>query len=432
MARNTISLSVDTLPDGRFKVRWQEPVDEDGVRGKRARSRVVSDQGARDALVGKLRRTLEVGDVFVPEARVVTSAASLERVAVDWLEWQSSRDRKHQTRVRYKSAIARLMRTIRKVRHIDDDEVIPVSVLDVALFTEMRNTWIAEDARAGSGEKGRKPGACSPMWRYHLSGHLFSIWSFAASQPAAYPGVPPLVDRGLVIPPVPAQSGAPAAPTWAECDAVIRRAYGVSADLGDVLAGERLTGLRVIQVIAIRRRALDVAHCTLQVEMGKSAAEHAEKRTVPVPRSLLDVWQARIAACKSPDAYLFATNTTGSGHVEPDSNVINGLWSDAERAGEVRANVQKPLTRRKGRPNHAFRAAYMAGLQGITVEVDGAPVQRVSDRTIDFLVGHHASDTRGKHYAPVGDKALKAAVGLVEPIDMKAAATEETNVIPIR
>ena len=66
-------------------------------------------------------------------------------------------------------------------------------------------------------------------------------------------------------PPVPARPGAPEAPTWAECDAVVRRAYTIDTQLGDVLAGERLTGLRVEQVVGIRRRAIDPIRMTLVV-----------------------------------------------------------------------------------------------------------------------------------------------------------------------
>jgi hypothetical protein len=72
----------------------------------------------------------------------------------------------------------------------------------------------------------------------------------------------------------------------------------------------------------------------------------------------------------------------------------------------------------------------MAGLQGLTVEVDGAEVQRVSDRTIDYLVGHRPMDTRARHYTPPNAQALAAAVGLIPPIDMKAKPAG--NVVPIR
>lgn len=256
------------------------------------------------------------------------------------------------------------------------------------------------------------------MRRYHLSGFLYAVWSFASSQPVKFAMVPPLVDRTLVIPPVPAQPGAPEAPTWAECDAVIRRAYALSNELGDFLVGERLTGLRVSQVAGIRRRAIDPVRCTVQVEVGKSAAEQAEMRTVPVPRALIEVWMPRIAKLTDlPDARLF--------DVAPDGALVHDLWEDAEQAGEVRPNIVDPLSRRKGRPNHAFRAAYMAGLQALTVEIDGSPVQRVSDRVIDFLVGHRPMDTRARHYAPPTPAALVAAVGLVSPIDLQAVAVAD-------
>ncbi len=221
-------------------------------------------------------------------------------------------------------------------------------------------------------------------------------------------------------PPVPARPGAPEAPTWAECDAVVRRAYTIDTQLGDVLAGERLTGLRVEQVVGIRRRAIDPIRMTLVVENGKSAAEVADQRTIPVPQSLLNLWQARIAACKGRDDFLFPA-TTQSGHLHLDTDVLKRLWMDAVRAGEVGPNVYKPLNRRKGRPNHGFRAAYMAGLQGLTVEIDGSPVQRVTDKTIDYLVGHKPQDTRSKHYTPPTKAALEAAVRLVPPVDLKVA-----------
>ena len=76
----------------------------------------------------------------------------------------------------------------------------------------------------------------------------------------------------------------------------------------------------------------------------------------------------------------------------------------------------------------------MAGLQAITGEVDGGEVQRVSDRTIDALVGHRPADTRARHYAPPPGKALAAAVGLVPLINLgvkgSAEVGEEGNVVP--
>lgn len=455
MARNNISLSISpTNPprgyEGPWKIRWREDVVEDGQRVSKARSKSVSDKGARDALVAKIRRTLESGDVYAPEARVVTTAANLELAALAWLRWQSSRDRKKSTRTRYKSAIARIMGTIRRVRGIKADATIPVTVLDVQLFTEMRNRWIAEDAAAGSGANGkRQPGQCSPLWRYHLSGHLFSIWSYCASQPATYPCIPALVDRGLVIPPVPPRSGAPEAPTWTECDAVVRRAYGHSADLGDVLAGERLTGLRVVQIVSIRRRALDPVRCTLQVEMGKSAAEDAEKRTVPVPRSLVELWQARIAA--GPDAYLFATESTASGHYEVDSNIVTRLWTEAEEAGEVRANAGRrrvPLPTRArsvvsapdrgrrgdgplGRGDEGGRGASRRLVTAQPEEeapepclprgLPGPSAREGRCREVRFeLVGHEPKSVEGLHYSAPTMQDLRSAIDSLEDVNWTA------------
>ena len=416
MARNNISLSVDPRNPpkgypGPFKVRWREDVIEDGISKRVARSQVVTDKGACDALIGKLRRALETGEVYAPAARVVTTPGNLEHAAVEWLRFQRSRNRKETTIVKYQSAMARIMGTIRKLRNIRSDAMIPVTVLSIGLFTELRNTWITEDAKATAG-KTRKSAAC-PMRRYDLSGELLQVWSFAASQPAAYALVPPLVGAAMVLPPVPARPGAPTAPTWAECDAIIRRAYRVSHDLGDVLAGERLTGLRVEQVARIRRGALDANTRTLMVEVGKSEAEEVEKRRIPVPASLIEVWRERLAAHPDPDECIF-----GSFHTDTDT--LGRLWAEAEAAGEVRPNIFRPMTRRKGRPNHAFRAAYMAGLEGLTVELPGRLVREVEDRTIDYLVGHAPPDTRGRSYAAPPWPLLLAAVDAVDPIETES------------
>lgn len=432
MSRNSISLSDE--PErragkltGRYKVRWREEVIEDGKPRRQAKSQIVSDKGARDILMAKLRRTLESGEVYEPAARILTTPANLEIAAVKWLTWQKARGKKKATLAKYKAALKRIMGTVRRVRRIRPDEVIPVTVLDAELFTALLNTWSAEDVPASPG--GTKNRSAGPMRRYHLAGHLYSVWRWAASQPSVFALVPPLLANELVIPPVPAQPGAPEAPTWEECDAVIRRAYAVDVELGDVLAGERLTGLRVEQVTAIRRRAIDPNRMKLVVEIGKSKAEEAEMRTIPLPRSLLDLWQGRIAACKGPDDFLFPA-TNASGHVHPDTDVLRDLWMAAVKAGEVGPNVYQPLNRRKGRPNHGFRAAYMAGLQGLTAEIDDFPVQKVTDKTIDFLVGHRPPDIRSKHYTPPTWRALEAAVGAVTPIDMKEApVVAEGNVL---
>ncbi|MES2643896.1 MAG: hypothetical protein V4850_30690 [Myxococcota bacterium] len=435
MAKNNISLSVDPKSppkgyQGPWKVRWREDIEVDGARKRVSRSRVVSDKGARDALVGRLRRQLEVGEpTAAPPSRVVVTAANLEQVALSWLRWQASRNRKASTRKVYLSAIKKIMAAIRAERGIRADGVIPVTVLDVSLYTDLNNRWIREDLAAV--KKETKKGAASPMRRYDLSGFLYQIWSHGASQPATFPAVPALVDSALVIPPVPARPGAPDAPTWAECDVIVRRAYDASYDLGDLLAGQRLTGLRVGQVQAIRRRALDPVRRTLLVEVGKSQTEEAEARTIPIPPLLVELWQARIASAKGPDDFLFPAKTA-SGHTEADTGVIATLWRAAEDAGEIRRGLYKPIRRRKGRPNHGFRAGYIAGLQDITVEIDGVPVQRLRDRTIDFLVGHHPQDTRGRHYAPPTWTMLVAAVGCVPPMDLGGEKAAADNVVPLQ
>lgn len=419
MARNNISLSVDELAKGRrWKVRWREDVIENGERRTVARSKTVTTAGARDSLVSKIRRHLEAGEVFETAARVIAPMSNLEAAGVAWLAWHQAQGRTASTVRQHKSALRRIFDTVRRVRNIGPDAIVLSNVLTVGLFSELLTAWIADDA-AATGRKG-PIAPCGPRRRAELASRLVGLWKWAASQPAAYPGVPvPPLDDRLLVPVAPPRGSAPLAPTWVEMDAIVARAYSYDANenrrhtsYGDLLAGERMTGLRVDQIASIRRRDVNTSRNALVVATGKSAAEKAEQREVPIPPQLIALWTDRIAAATSPESFLFPASNA-AGHMAADTEIIGEMWSAAEDSGEIRKGIYRPRGKRKARPNHAFRAGYMAGLEAFEVEIDGQPVRRIMDKTIDFLVGHHPATVRDRSYSAATWAALEAAVSQV-------------------
>lgn len=94
-----------------------------------------------------------------------------------------------------------------------------------------------------------------------------------------------------------------------------------------------------------------------------------------------------------------------------------------------------------------MRAAYIAGLESLTVKVGTLDVRIVDDKTIKFLVGHSNNrETKDAYYSPAQARALRAAVDLVPPIGgpypgeadlereagMDAGAGLPSNVVPLR
>ena len=182
-------------------------------------------------------------------------------------------------------------------------------------------------------------------------------------------------------------------------------------------------GWRVGQVAGILRRDIDATARTLRVRVGKSEAEAAEQRVVPLPAWLVNALSARLGAT-APDDRLFYISALKRGMRRASQSAIT--------AGVLSASALMPSHREYGRTWHAFRAAYMAHLQGLTVDVDGAEVRRVPDAVIDYLVGHHASTVRGRHYAAPGWRSLVAAVGLVEqPIEPVDSTARGANVVDL-
>jgi hypothetical protein len=415
---------------GPFKIKWREDVEQGGARERVQRSKTCSTLAAFQELHRKTLHALEAGEV-APEAkaRSIPTVAALDQIALAWLVDKKSQ-RKIGTIDVYKSSLKRIFETIRTVRKIPDDVAVAATVLSVSLFSDLRTIWKAEDDLATAKKAGGR--FASPWRRYDLSLVLYTGWKWAASQPLEYPGVPPAPqDPSLVLPTTPPRPRAPTPATWEEMDAIVGRAYDHDVIYGDLLLGERSLGLRVGQIEGIRRGAINVARSVLVVEIGKSEAEEAEQREVPIPAFLLDAWMHRIAACRSDDDYIFpaSTRATKSKHFVHHGDVVKGFFDAACAAGEIREGIYKPRTHRKNRTTHGLRAGYMAGLEAMTIGYDGEDVRLVPDKVIDYLVGHHPQTTRDRSYVPPSQEQLERAAARVPVPSLSAGALD--NVVRI-
>lgn len=204
---------------------------------------------------------------------------------------------------------------------------------------------------------------------------------------------------------------------------MVRRAFEVDEDLGLVVATMRCTGLRVGQVEPLKPEDFDVKAGTMVVRVGKSRQEKAEQRKIAVSPVLVELLREKIEDTK-PGGFLFpAVPGRKSGHRDVSSMLMHELWNAAVEAGEARAEVGDPTQRRKGRPNHAFRAAFMTGLEQAGVR----------DKVLDFLVGHHPESVRDRSYVPPDVLELREAVGLVPELELggPGAADARAGVVSI-
>ncbi|MEQ1501961.1 MAG: tyrosine-type recombinase/integrase [Myxococcota bacterium] len=377
------SLSVDDLGSGRFKIRWRELVagpDGSPTRGadgrlvRRARSITVESKNARDEAVANIRRALVDEGSYEPPAVSVPQVANLELAAASWVAWKRTRCTPSSTRV-YAQHMGRLFASIRSAKGISPTEAVVASVLSRDLLIQVVGALQEE--------------GLSESFVYSCARSALEMWRWVADDPDQWPGLPSPPREAKVVLPRPPMYVAPPAPTLAEADACLRYLPVDAVQTRRIGAFLRFTGLRIHQVIGIRRRDLDLDGRLLTVTTGKSRAEKASQRTVPVARALVDEVRAWVGPLPE-DALLFpAWGIVGSERVaaiRPD--VFRGAWQEATRWGEAREIVWKPANRKVARPEHAFRSAFQA-----TLRSSGVP-----EEVIDALVGHHGHSTRDRHY----------------------------------
>lgn len=393
----------EELGHGRYRVHWRNRWTETAA-GERRRpkgSLTVGSDTARDALIGKIRLKLDLDGHYEHEVHREVAIASLEAAAAAWIRHRSARMVAAASTRAAASAWARLQRDIRAVERVPEGKAISVQCLRRDLFTRLLERWSAENLSEGR--------------RYGLACYLLRVWTWAGDAPDDWPGVPPAPrDPASVLPPPPVRGRAPDAPKPEEMDAICRRAArSAIPDLADICATMRLTGLRISQVLSINVGDVDLAHATLTVRSGKSRREKADKRTVPLHRGLLERLRPRLVG-RADDAFLFPPMRAQSSRRQLADDIVMGLWEEATRAGEVRRAVWSPPSRKKKRPNHAFRAGFLALLRA----------KGVAESVRFELVGHEPKSVEGLHYSAPTMEDLRAAIDSLEDINWTASLAE--------
>lgn len=383
----------EKLPSGRFRVCWRNRA-EASAGGEPLRVRdaaTVGDAAARDELVARVRRALDLEHFYVHRAADAPQFADFELAAREWVRFKEANGASPGTLQVLYSACKRIFATIRAVERIPAADPVSVRRLSVELATRMKSRW--------------RQAGLSPWRVYDLSLHFLAAWQWVASQPDRFEGTPhPPLTAAMILPEAPPRVRAPE-PEPAEVDAVCRRAAASGSEpLMLIVASLRLTGLRIGQVLAFRRRDFNLSRGSLVVATGKSKREKAEQREVAVSPELLTLLRDRLEAL-SPDDLLFPSTRTGRTR-QPPTAAVRRFWEMATAAGEARREVWAPRGR-KARPDHAFRAAFLAMLreEGVDMDVRHA------------LVGHAEGSTEERHYAGVKLGKMAEAIRRLPPID---------------
>ena len=415
------SLSVKNLGAGKYTIRWRELTPgEDGlpVRGpdgrirRRARSLTVHGKAARDEAAARIRRALlDEGEFQLPTAAEAPEVTNLEQAALAWLEWKRTRC-KPRSVVTYATHIKRFFELAREIGGIEAEQAVPACVLTRDLMIECIRRW----QRMGRSE----------AWVYSAARSAMDMWRWVSDDPDQYPGLPtPPREAKTVLPRTPIYV-APPAPTMAELDACLRYLSLEAVESRRIGVFMRFTGLRISQVLAIRRRDIDLEAQTLTVTVGKSRQEEAEQRTIPISQHLV-AEVAPWAAAREPSDFLFPAygNVNLKRQAARKNEPLRGAWAEATRWGEARKTVWAPTNRKIARPQHAFRAGFQAFLRS----------QRVEEEVIDALVGHHGRSIRARHYAgtdTIWDR-MSDAMDLLPPIDWRGPVdAEDSNVVELK
>jgi integrase len=397
------AISVKDLGNGKYKIRWRELVaDQDGAveRGsdgrlkRRDRAKTANGKAERDQTLDRIRRALlDEGEYQPPAATEEATTANLERASLAWIEWKKTRC-KPSSVVAYAGHMKRFFELVRELRGIREDEVVRAPELSRDLVIECIRRWQ---------EMGR-----SKAWVYSAGRSVLDMWRWVSDDPEQFPGLPvPPREPKRVLPRVPVYV-APPAPTVAEMDACLRhigRRGRMTRRVGVFL---RFTGLRISQVLALRRRDLDLKTRALVVTVGKSEIEEAERRTIPLSRHLVAEVRDWVEE-REPDDLLFPCRADPTRQASRKVEPLKRAWKAAQEAGETREAVWNPPNRRLSRPEHAFRAGLQAFLRK----------ERVGEEVIDAIVGHGGRSVRTRHYAGVEslwDRMVEA-VDKLPPID---------------
>ncbi|TNE92257.1 MAG: hypothetical protein EP330_02705 [Deltaproteobacteria bacterium] len=412
----------------RWRVRWREWVElDDGKRKRRQRERWVSTEEAAIELRASVLRELEAGRVWEPDATREERAVTLDEMGVEYLRWQATMRQAAASSIRnYARSWGSFVEVAAFLRRVPTGAPVPADLLSRRLFAQVaeelrapsegRTVAFKQKRRNGRVDEVRRP--AKPLAESTIYACLRTardVWTWASGAPEEFPGLP--APASGLLPPAPTYA-APPAPTMAEIDACIRLITPKATRARAAAVWMRYTGLRIAQVLRLRDEDLDEASRTLTLrgELGKSKREASAARVLPVSDAML----RDLRGLRGEGGYLVpgGGELNARGRISTPAGTLRRAWERATQAGLARREVWDPPSRKIARPDHAFRAALQAHL-------DGA---RVRETTIDALVGHAPSSTRRKHYAPVGLDEMRDAVDLIPPIDW--GAKRATNVVP--
>lgn len=222
----------------------------------------------------------------------------------------------------------------------------------------------------GTGRHGTEPRQRSTARRY--LGLVELVWAWAHEWQDDHEGWaghvprPRRVSRSVRVDP----PGWRVAPTWADMRAAIRAANGWVRELFTAMY---YTGLRVDQVLRLRRDDVDLVEATLVVrgELGKTDQERAG-RLVPLAPSAVS-WMSGLP-------------TVEGGWLLPCDRADRQARSWVSAAAWQRSGVR--AEKWEGRPNHAFRAGWMSSLRRSGADLDA----------IEVLVGHAPTPTARNYF----------------------------------
>lgn len=394
MARGP-GVSYDQLPNGRWRIRWRETVEEDGQRRRVQRSKVVETQASAIEVQRNVLQCIERGQLYEREAvRVIPRVATVDAVFDGWLAAQEARGVSEGSLRIYDWQVAKILELFRELGSVRDGEQVPGEWLTRDGIVQLTNKLRADDYAETTVNDTVRTAVVA--------------WGWASDDPLAYPGLQPAPRDTSTLRTRRPLFEAPPAPTMAECDAVLRRlrplAHCSIARPAAVLM--RCTGLRASQVLSIQARDVMLESGRLWVRAGKSRREKTG-RTVPIAPVLVEYLTKLLERCGEPEEKLLWTRKGAKRSTVPHQT-LHAVWQAATEAGEVRAEAWAPESREHARPCHAFRAAFQSHL----VE------HGVRDEVIDLFVGH-AGTLRGRHYVAIGArwKAMVEAAALIPAID---------------
>lgn len=407
---HAVGLSINDHGGGRWRIRWrQNEVQPDGSVKRLQREVMAYSVEERKRLEVEIEEAVRTHGFWNPpdsETKARPVDLNLEHVGVAWLRWKVGvKGIAPTTRAALAGHMGRWFKGLRAVLKLKATTVVAATAMTSANIAKVTVRWRTQAKPYGDGTI------------YQTVAAVVDMWTWAADQveyQAAMPRPPYNIDT--VMPATPIYEAPEHVATLAECDACLRAIrLPMPRRMATIM---RYTGLRLEQVANVYREDFDLTACSVLVRKGKSRREKAMNRRVPVAPGLLADLRPWLEALPAGPLFPDLTAKDESGASVPmrayrnQTRYVTEAWEAATLADEARREVWAPPSREKNRPDHVFRAAFQSFLMD----------QGIGDNVIDYLVGHSAKSTRGKHYARPGDVALRRAVDLLPAVDWKETA----------